>query len=166
MVRDFALSRKRNLWCVLAKFFILVSVPIHSDFNDHNILVTRIPGSDVYEITGILDFGASLYGYRVFDIAIYMMHMLTLTSFTKNFGEVGRLCLAGYLQHQTLSESEYEVLFNCIMGRFLQCLVIGEYDYSLHEDEYFLTPGGWEAVEILMSASPADWLRTWRLPAQ
>lgn len=142
----------------------MITGPIHSDFNEQNILVSQKSGSSDYEIAGILDFGDANYGYKVFDIAVYMMYMMTLTSSTMDFGEVGKYCLQGYLQHQTLSDLEYEVLFNCIMGRFLQSLVMGAFYYSLHKDEYLLTTQkpGWKAVEILISASPTDWIKKWR----
>ena len=70
---DAVVERVRNH--VLPRAHALPRAAIHNDLNDHNILVSGSNGgaaclTRIDEVTGIIDFGDMLYGWRVADLAI------------------------------------------------------------------------------------------------
>lgn len=79
---------------------------IHGNFNDHNIVVTKNDVTDVYKVTGIIDFGNISLSYYVFELAIHLSHMIMLTGEL----ETGGYVIAGYQEARHIPEEERKVL--------------------------------------------------------
>ena len=76
---DAAVTRVRDH--VLPRAHELPRAAIHNDLNDHNILVAASNGGDacltrIDQVTGIIDFGDMLNGWRVADLAIAVAYAM------------------------------------------------------------------------------------------
>ncbi|XP_078286015.1 hydroxylysine kinase-like [Rhinoraja longicauda] len=134
---------------------------IHGDFSHTNILVQPLHSSadrsnaaghmqQQLEISGILDFGDTGYGYSVHDVAICIMH-LTLDSKAPLY--VGGHILAGFESVIPLTLQERDALYLLVLCRFSQSLVLGAYNILLYpeNEEYLLTTSrtGWKNLHQL-----------------
>lgn len=80
---------------------------IHGDFNEHNIVVTKIaPDSNEYRVSGIIDFGDTCYSLYIFELAIAIAYMLLQTCELDTAGYV----IAGYQEFRHIQENERNVL--------------------------------------------------------
>lgn len=148
--------------CSSFDHILVVLGPIHCDFNEQNLLV-KPQESGGYRIAAILDFQDSSYGYRVVDVAVYMMYMMTTCSSHIHPIDVGKFCLESYLKKTPLSDSELSVLYDCVIARFMQSLVLGVHFYSLLKDPYLLVTQkpGWHAVKQLCTKPGDATLQYW-----
>jgi hydroxylysine kinase len=94
---------------------------IHNDFNPGNVLVDAAAAGYV---TGILDFGDVIRSARVCDLAVALSYQL--------FPLGGRWStitpmIEGFEQHVRLEPAEREVLFDLVVGRFAQRVLINEW---------------------------------------
>mgnify|MGYP001794047001 CR=1 FL=1 len=130
--------------------------PIHNDFSANNLLV-KMDNSKKYQITGILDFEESSYGYKVSDLAVYIAY--SSVSFFNSMSPltIGKYALKGYLSKRSLSVGELSVLRDCIIARVTQSLSVGAHSYSLNKDPYVLSTQkhGWQVLEKLREL-PSD----------
>lgn len=134
--------------------------PIHGDFNETNIFFKETEDTKV--IVGVIDFNDSHFNYTVFDVAIYMMYMMTCCH-EANHEEIAGFCLRGYLSLRTLQQSELDVLYYCIAARLVQSLLLGLYYYSVRKDPYLLITqkGGQKVLKDLWRKQPCDVLKNW-----
>lgn len=140
-------------------FFFLYIVPIHSDFNEQNLLVERHETGGL-DIVGILDFQDSCYAKRSFDIAIFIAYMMIFYKGDKL--NIGGYCLKGFLKKQSMTEVELRMVYYAITGRLVQTLIMGAYNYSIHQDPYLLvTQNGWPALRVLWSKPADEVVKTW-----
>jgi 4-aminobutyrate aminotransferase-like enzyme/Ser/Thr protein kinase RdoA (MazF antagonist) len=94
--------------CALPRLSELPQGIIHADVNDENILVQD------GRISGLLDFGDSLYNPTISDLAIAMAYAMLDQSDPLR---AGADVVSGYHQFRPLREAEIEVLFPLICGR-------------------------------------------------
>lgn len=113
-------------------------------------------------VAGILDFQDCGYGYKVYDVAIYMIYAMVHCRNLDSMQVAGQ-CLAGYLKERSLSERELDVLYYCMTGRLAQSVVMGNYYYSIYKDPYLLVTAapGWGILQLLLTYTPADALAQW-----
>ncbi|XP_025114496.1 hydroxylysine kinase-like [Pomacea canaliculata] len=103
---------------------------IHSDFNDHNILVHTTPDlPSQTHVCGLLDFGDSTQSLYVFEVAIAMAYMMLKTPEGWSCDEMAGHVLASYLSQ--LTQAEVDILPLVILARFSQSLILGYHMISL-----------------------------------
>ena len=83
---------------------------IHGDVNETNLLV--MPGNDAggnYTLSGIIDFGAVVESYAVYDLAIAIAYMVMCS---KNMDPLAVGChmIEGYETEASLNEAEWQAL--------------------------------------------------------
>ncbi|XP_061450828.1 hydroxylysine kinase isoform X2 [Rhineura floridana] len=125
----------------------------HGDLNDHNILVdvsSISPQNPYYRVSGILDFSDMSYGYYVFEVAITIMYMMSVSKDPLN---VGGHVLAGFESIIPLTTEERSSLFLLVSGRFVQSLVMAAHTTLLYPEnkEYLMitTKTGWRHLIML-----------------
>ncbi|XP_065072295.1 hydroxylysine kinase-like isoform X2 [Rhopilema esculentum] len=122
---------------------------IHADINESNVITKTIASKAT--IVGLIDFGEVTYSFRVFEIAICMAYMSLLrpNDCLKDAG----LVLSGYLSKEPLTDLELKVLYYCVIGRLVQSLTLGNYQYSLDPgNEYLLLTSqtGWKVLGMFL----------------
>ena len=162
--------------------FSLVAGIIHGDLNEGNLLVKqvkelsapRIPCADattdqtdveIYCVSGVLDFGDSVYRYHVFDIAIAIMYML-IQNDRLDHVDVAGITLAGYLRHLELPAFDLSVLKECICGRFAQSLIYGAYEHQQDPSNTYVletAKSGWTILKDLWRIPKKDLYRKWQI---
>lgn len=95
---------------------LLKSLPqqaIHNDLNDHNILVA-FDGDGVGRVSGLIDFGDSLYGPVLADVAIAGAYLVLSCD-----NPVDRLAvfLGGYQSVHPLTEAEIDAIWLLVLTR-------------------------------------------------
>lgn len=126
--------------------------------NEQNLLVEKSADGDC-NVIGILDFQDAGYGCKVYDIAICIMYMMTISD---NPMDTGGYCLQGFLGKQQLSQSELDVLYYGVVGRFVTSLVLGLYSYETTKDPYTLvTQRSWGVLEHLWELPHEQVLKYW-----
>ncbi|XP_076460336.1 hydroxylysine kinase-like isoform X2 [Babylonia areolata] len=111
---------------------------IHSDFNDHNILVEPVdnpadhqstdqstPPSPAMRVCGILDYGDSTKSWLLIEIAIAMAYLILLCPSDLDPDEMAGHALAGYLSELPLTKAELELIPLTICARFSHTLTFG-----------------------------------------
>jgi 4-aminobutyrate aminotransferase-like enzyme/Ser/Thr protein kinase RdoA (MazF antagonist) len=96
----------------------LATVPygfIHGDLNDENLLLTE------GKISGLLDFGDSLYNPLICDLAIALAYALL---YEPDPWRAGAQVVAGYHTVRPLSPTELELLYPLICGRLAVSVVM------------------------------------------
>lgn len=89
---------------------------IHGDLNDFNILV-QPDNNGTYKISGILDFGDMTNAFYIHELAITIMHLMTVHPSPI---EVGGAVLAGWESELPLNEAERDCLYALVLTRFCQ----------------------------------------------
>lgn len=92
---------------------------IHGDFNEHNILV-QPDNNDSYKISGVLDFGDMNSGFYIHELAIIIMHLMSVHP---NPIEVGGAVLAGWESELPLNEAERDCLYALVLSRLCQVVI-------------------------------------------
>ena len=161
--------------------FYTFSGVIHGDLNDQNLLVkpstdlNSFPTSefitnlkqtktDIYCVHGVLDFGDSVMGYHVFDIAIAIMYMM-IQNDSLDPVDIGGITLAGYLSKFHLPSVDLTALKESVCGRFAQSLVYGAYEYKLDpSNKYFLQTAakGWPLLRQLWKIPKKELYEQWQ----
>jgi hydroxylysine kinase len=139
---------------------------IHGDFNEQNILVQPVAGSEppTYEIAGIIDFGDMSENYYVLELAMTIMYM-TIESKVIDPMLAGGHVLAGYTAVKPISDVEFNALKTCVAGRFIQSLVMGAYTYLMDPgNDYVLTTAarGWSILRQLWETPSEQLYANWR----
>ncbi|XP_077989763.1 hydroxylysine kinase-like [Glandiceps talaboti] len=145
---------------------------IHGDFNPNNIIVkyndqtspTNNRSSEKYSISGVIDFGNSVYSCYLFEVAIAMCHFMMACP-SKDRVSVGEQFQAGFESRFILNDSEKTLLDVCVAGRAIQnvMLCINELKkqpYNEYVRSYLLS--SWEVLTLLHSIqqSPAVMAKT------
>jgi len=124
---------------------------LHADMNDTNLLF------DGSSVVGIIDFGDSIYGCTVFDLAIAAgYYSLGQANPMMVFCEV----LRGYLRTapRQLSDAEIAAFFQVARGRVLLSVAFSAQSCSLEPDNEYLahtSKPGWAVLQIL-GAMPTE----------
>lgn len=139
--------------------YFVVLVAIHSDFNEQNILIKQSADGE-WDLAGVLDFQDSNNGLKVYDIAIYIMYMMTLH---EDPIDIAGYCLQGFIRDKQLTQTELDVLYICIASRLVQSVVLGLHYYQLHKDPYLLVTqvSGWKALRALWSKPDSEIVSYW-----
>ncbi|XP_077989764.1 hydroxylysine kinase-like [Glandiceps talaboti] len=105
---------------------------IHGDFNPNNVIVESIANitspancssSEKYGISGVIDFGDTVYSCYVFEVAIAMCHFMMACP-SKDRVSVGEQFQAGYESKFILNDCEKTLLDVCIVGRAVQGIIV------------------------------------------
>jgi len=126
---------------------------IHNDANDHNIL-TVSKGSNVVDISGIIDFGDMVHTYTICELAIACAYII--------FGKADPLdsfldVVQGYNETYPLQEGELEVLFYLICTRLCSSVTIAAYQQELQKDNEYLSVSeqpAWNTLHKLIAINP------------
>lgn len=138
---------------VIPKLGNLKKQIIHGDINDENIIVAPNQCGDGHEIVSIIDFGDMSVSYRVFEVAICMMYVITLRvqqgdAHNEAIRMAGHM-LHGYQSIHGLSQSGLGLLYWSVAARFFQSIVIGKYKQSLEPENVYLSNTCDLALDIL-----------------
>lgn len=149
---------------VKPRFDVLLKQCIHGDINDANIVVQKIPNSDDFEVTGIIDFGDVNYSVRIFDIAIAAAYMMTVAE--NDAIRAGANTIAGFHDKSPLTEDESEVIFCCIKARLCQSVCFGTHSSMAYpENAKYLLYNATKAlkvIEAIVGITKEDFDKVWR----
>lgn len=110
---------------------------IHSDLNDHNVLVGG--GSDVesrdQRVTGIVDFGDMVHSYRVGDLAIAIAYAILDSDDPLT---VAARVVRGFREHVALSDEELASLFGLVALRLCMSACIAADQLRRRPDNLYL----------------------------
>lgn len=114
------------------------------------------------EIVGILDFQDTSFGKKTYDIGIFIAYMMIY--YEGDRIHCGGLCLRGFLEKANLSDAELTLVYYSAVGRLVQTLVMGAYNYAIHHDPYILSTSGtgWEALKALWEKPVHEVVGRWR----
>ena len=126
---------------------------IHSDLNDYNVLVG---GGDSLEtrdqrVTGIVDFGDMVYGYRVGDLAITIAYAILGSDDPLS---VAAHVVRGYREHVALDDNELAALFGLVALRLCTSVCIAADQLRRQPDNLYLGVSQ-SAIERLLPALAA-----------
>ncbi|XP_046577796.1 hydroxylysine kinase-like [Haliotis rubra] len=149
---------------VVSKYQHLPKGYIHGDPNEQNILVSKVPGGEDNEISGILDFSDVANSYLVLDLAINIAYLMIDSEVADQLDTPGYI-LAGYESIRQLTPVEWDVIFVCIAGRLAQSLTLGAHANFLEpENTYVLTTSkkGWPLLRKFWSQPRDSILSRWK----
>ena len=107
---------------------------IHNDGNDYNLLIRT--GDSDHKISGLIDFGDSIYSYHICELAIACTYAMLEKSdpLTAMINVV-----KGYHEHLSLSEAELELLPTLIGARLALSISFSSYEFEQNpQNEYLL----------------------------
>ena len=108
----------------------LPKTAIHNDLNDHNILVSP----DENRVTGVIDFGDMLVGWRIADLAIAAAY--TMLDAPDPLAVLGAL-VRGATREVQFNDAELEVLYGLACMRLALSTAIANFQLFQHpENEY------------------------------
>lgn len=160
-------------------FFLFHLGVIHGDFNDDNIIILRNfeqslseqqekPNGQSVEkdvsISGIVDFGDTLFSCLVFDIAIALSFMVITD--VPDIMEAARLFLKGYTSKRKLLQPEKDVLFTSVIARLAQNIVLALKDYRSDPSNSYLLASMDDypvALKKLLSCTENEIRTKWQL---
>eukprot|EP00301_Raphidiophrys_heterophryoidea_P003591 c11617_g1_i1.p1 GENE.c11617_g1_i1~~c11617_g1_i1.p1 ORF type:complete len:147 (-),score=29.04 c11617_g1_i1:515-955(-) len=129
------------------------------DFNDSNIIFDE-SGS---EVRGVIDFGDSVFSWRVADVAIAMAYaaVTVMTPHNKFTGyespnRAAQACeqvIAGFLSDYSLTQEELAVVDILCVGRLVTSGVIGWFSFSQNPTNLYLkkhSEPAWRALAFLV----------------
>jgi 4-aminobutyrate aminotransferase-like enzyme/Ser/Thr protein kinase RdoA (MazF antagonist) len=126
---------------------------IHSDANDHNVLVAEGPG-DNYQISGLIDFGDMVYGPYVYEPAVAAAYaVLEEDDLLGTAAQVIR----GYHEEHPLESQEVALIFNLICIRLCTSVVLSAKQKYLAPTNEYLTiseEAAWRALRKLVGIEP------------
>lgn len=79
---------------------------IHGDFNEQNIIVSKVNDSAEYRIAGLIDFGDTSYSPYIFELAITIAYMILQSDDLETAGYI----IAGYEMIRPISMKERKAL--------------------------------------------------------
>ena len=118
-----------------------------------------------FRVTGVLDFGDSVYRYHVFEIAIAIMYMMGEND-TLDPVDVAGITLAGYLSELELPAFDLSVLKECVCGRFAQSLVYGAYEHKKDPSNMYVLQTamkGWALLKQLWRIPKKELCEKWQV---
>ncbi len=129
---------------------------IHGDLNDYNILIGGGPG-DVetrgQSVTGVVDFGDMVYGYRIGDLAIAIAYAILGASDPL---AVAAAMVRGYRERLAPSETEVAALYGLVMLRLCTSVCIAADQLRQRPDNEYLGVSQSQIARVLpgLSAIP------------
>ena len=126
---------------------------IHSDGNDHNVLVSP-SGRWGNRVTGLIDFGDMVYSHTVNELAIACAYAIMGK---KDPLAAAAKVVAGYHRAFALTENELAVLFDLICMRLCTSVCHSAHQIRLAPQNTYLLvsqPTGWEVLRRLQPISP------------
>ncbi|TPV93715.1 MAG: aminotransferase class III-fold pyridoxal phosphate-dependent enzyme [Myxococcales bacterium FL481] len=123
---------------------------IHNDWNDYNVLVSE-PGDGPRRVTGVIDFGDTVYSTTVGDLAITLAYVML-----DKPDPISVACevVAGYHAQRRLTEAELEVLFPLVQTRLAQSVCISARQKLEAPDNEYLTISEAPAWALLEKLAP------------
>ncbi|KAL7542805.1 hypothetical protein ACHAWF_015072 [Thalassiosira exigua] len=120
----------------------------HGDFNDANIIV-----DDAMQVSGCIDFGDTVYSWRVLDVSVAMAYGL-ISSYGKGNRSISAACaiLRGFHHIYPLTPDERKHLRLLLACRLVTSVTFGNYTYKQNpENEYILfhAKPAWEALYFI-----------------
>ncbi len=133
--------------CVQLRWGVLMA-----DFNDANIIVNE----DETDVSGVIDFGDSVYSCRVYDIAIGVAYAM-LGRYGKHSPiAAGSAMLKGFMSVYELTFLEKELLPLCIACRLATSATSGAYSLSQDPNNEYLKLHAVPALKALMLLRSMD----------
>ncbi|XP_066139359.1 hydroxylysine kinase [Euwallacea fornicatus] len=132
---------------------------IHGDINEQNLIIDA--SNEEVSVKALIDFGDTHYCCYLYELALAMTYMISLTNNIDSAGYV----LGGYSSFRNITENEFQLLKICVMTRFCQSLVLGAFaNLREPENKYVLTTArkGWKLLEELMAKPEDDVLHRWK----
>ncbi|UCE18560.1 MAG: aminotransferase class III-fold pyridoxal phosphate-dependent enzyme [Gemmatimonadota bacterium] len=126
---------------------------VHSDANDHNVLVDDSDSGDA-KIVGIIDFGDMVHTATVCELAIAVAYAMFGK---KDPMEAAKQIVRGYHEVYPLRESELGILFHLICGRLCISVTMSAHQHELEpENEYIMVSErpAWALLERLLEVNP------------
>ncbi|GMH91554.1 hypothetical protein TL16_g12090 [Triparma laevis f. inornata] len=128
---------------------------LQSDFNDANII---LDGSD--KLAGVIDFGDSVYSWRVLDLSVAMAYAM-LSSYGKTCHSLAAASsfLRGFNSKYPLDAVEKKHLRVLVACRLACSATLGAYSYSQDPSNKYLLLHAepcWNALEMLWKEVPAQ----------
>eukprot|EP00571_Detonula_confervacea_P004752 CAMPEP_0172313434 /NCGR_PEP_ID=MMETSP1058-20130122/20163_1 /TAXON_ID=83371 /ORGANISM="Detonula confervacea, Strain CCMP 353" /LENGTH=646 /DNA_ID=CAMNT_0013027081 /DNA_START=23 /DNA_END=1959 /DNA_ORIENTATION=- len=120
----------------------------HGDFNDANIII-----DDEMKVSGVIDFGDTVYSWRVLDVAVAMAYAM-ISSYGQGKRSLSAACaiLRGFHHTYPLSSNERKHLRLLVACRLALSATMGNYTYKQNpENEYILfhSKPAWEALHFI-----------------
>jgi len=128
---------------------------LQSDFNDANII---LDGSD--KLAGVIDFGDSVYSWRVLDLSVAMAYAM-LSSYGKTCHSLAAASsfLRGFNSEYPLDPVEKKHLRVLVACRLACSATLGAYSYSQDPSNKYLLLHAepcWQALEMLWKEVPSQ----------
>ncbi|MGB7056038.1 MAG: aminotransferase class III-fold pyridoxal phosphate-dependent enzyme [bacterium] len=127
---------------------------IHSDANDHNVLVAEDPEGN-YHISGLIDFGDMVYGPYVYEPAVAAAYALLDED---DLLGIAAQVVRGYHEEFPLESREVALLFNLICIRLCTSVVLSARQKDLAPGNEYLTiseEAAWRALRKLVGIEPS-----------
>eukprot|EP00048_Salpingoeca_helianthica_P019023 m.243934 g.243934 ORF g.243934 m.243934 type:complete len:361 (+) comp28921_c0_seq1:35-1117(+) len=123
---------------------------IHSDANDHNILVSP----DGNHVAGIIDFGDSLHTALVCELAITTAYAVLDQP---DVLSVAQCVIESYTEVLPLFREEQSLLHTLTASRLCQSVIMSAYSFSCNPTNTYLlvtSAPGWQALQTLFDMPP------------
>ncbi|OQV20980.1 putative Hydroxylysine kinase [Hypsibius exemplaris] len=141
---------------------------IHGDLNEGNIVMEQSAEEEnaQYFVKGIIDFSDMHFSCRIFDLVLALAYMM-LECCKKGLLdpiEAGAIVFHGYLQENTISPAEMDILKIGMEARITQSLVIGLHTFKQQPgNRYVLNTqkSGWHVLQILRRMSQQKLFEKW-----
>ncbi len=110
---------------------------IQNDANDYNVLVAQVlPGEHCDRVTGIIDFGDSVYSWTVGSLAVAVSYAML----DKQQPMAGAAAVVeGYCRVRSLNDDELHCLFGLVCLRLCTSIVMAEEQSKARPDDPYLT---------------------------
>ncbi|RDD45789.1 Hydroxylysine kinase [Trichoplax sp. H2] len=143
---------------------------IHGDVNPGNVIVSTSSSKSTsvsqvgssHQGIGVIDFGDFHYSYLIIELAIAIAHVMAETT-TDAIANSGHL-LAGYLSVVHLNPKEFNLLYDVILARLFQLIVLSEYVYTLDSSNSYVidrVPNYYQAITMLWKLSREEAYQRW-----
>lgn len=150
IVDHFSADFKSRVLPLMAR---LRSGVIHSDANDHNVLVAEDSEGN-YCISGLIDFGDMVYGPYVYEPAVAAAYALLDED---DLLDTAAQVVRGYHEEFPLESHEVALLFNLICIRLCTSVVLSAKQKEMAPGNDYLTiseEAAWRALRKLISVEP------------
>ncbi|XP_077990779.1 hydroxylysine kinase-like [Glandiceps talaboti] len=133
---------------------------IHGDFNPHNVIVefnktssANESSPEKYHISGIIDFGDTVYSCYLFEVAIAISHFMMACP-SKDRVSVGEQFKAGFESKFILNDCEKTLLDVCIASRAVMIIIMCTNELKKQPDNEYVRSYvvlAWEILRLMDS---------------
>ena len=169
-------NKRSNAESVLSGFevHVLPKLPslgksiIHGDFNGANILVSKDPSTDAYNLSGVIDFNECRKTCTINDLAICLAYLMLENInpvYCSNAIEFVGPVIQGYNQILPITADEFDSLYYLALLRCVQSAVVGTHSFKAEPwNTYFLrTPEkAWIIIDALLTMKKDKVDRIWK----